>query len=49
VLERRIHEDFAQGKNGALANGLGAKRTMNKDLTYVLNGKVPRGFGEIPE
>lgn len=22
---------------------------MNKDLTYILNGQVPRGFGEMPE
>lgn len=22
---------------------------MNKDLTYILDGKLPRGFGEVPE
>ncbi len=22
---------------------------MNKDLTYILNGKVPRAYGEMPE
>ena len=49
VLERRIHEDFSQGKNGSLSTGQGAKRTMNKDLTYILNGHVPRGFGEMPQ
>lgn len=21
---------------------------MNKDLTYILNGKVPRKYGEMP-
>jgi len=47
VLERRTHEDFT-GKSSAAA-GQGAKRTMNKDLTYILNGQVPRGFGEMPQ
>ena len=22
---------------------------MNKDLTYILNGQMPRGFGEMPK
>ena len=22
---------------------------MNKDLTYILNGKVPRAYGEMPK
>lgn len=22
---------------------------MNRDLTYILNGKVPRKYGEMPE
>ena len=46
MLERRTHEDFS-GKNG-VPTGLGAKRTMNKDLTYILNGQLPRGYGEMP-
>jgi hypothetical protein len=22
---------------------------MNKDLTYILNGQMPRGYGEMPQ
>jgi hypothetical protein len=22
---------------------------MNKDLTYILNGQMPRGYGEMPK
>lgn len=22
---------------------------MNKDLTYILNGTMPRGYGEMPK
>ena len=25
------------------------KRQMNKDLTYILHGKVPRAYGEMPK
>lgn len=47
VLERRIHDDF---KNGGNVNQSGAtsKRQMNRDLTYILNGRVPRKYGEMP-
>jgi hypothetical protein len=44
VLERRVHEDF-----GKAAGSTSTKRQMNKDLTYILNGKVPRKYGEMPE
>ena len=45
VLERRTQEEF----NGAkVNNGAHQKRTMNRDLTYILNGQMPRGYGEIP-
>ena len=45
VLERRINEDFRQNTN---ANAF-AKKTMNRDLTYILNGKVPRKYGDMPK
>ena len=48
VLERRTHEDFSAGKGSAAAQSTGAKRTMNRDLTYILNGQLPRGHGEMP-
>ena len=46
VLDRRVHEDFSQGKNGQQAGG---KKQMNRDLTYILNGQMPRGYGELPK
>ena len=42
VLERRINEDF---KGNGIQTGATAKRQMNKDLTYILNGQVPRKYG----
>lgn len=45
VLERRTHEDFTIGKPVSNNN---QKRLMNRDLTYILNGQMPRGYGEMP-
>ena len=44
VLERRVHEDF-----GKAAGSTSTKRQMNRDLTYILHGKVPRKYGEMPD
>lgn len=47
VLERRITQDIKQNTS---ASGTNAKKhIMNKDLTYILNGAVPRAFGEDPK
>mmetsp|Transcript_28937 Transcript_28937/g.43685 ORF Transcript_28937/g.43685 Transcript_28937/m.43685 type:complete len:127 (+) Transcript_28937:2184-2564(+) len=46
VLDRRVHEDFSKSSSGANTH---AKRQMNRDLTYVLHGKVPRPYGELPK
>jgi hypothetical protein len=45
VLERRVNEDFKQNTS---SNAF-SKRTMNRDLTYILNGQVPRKYGEMPQ
>lgn len=45
VLERRINDDFKQNTS---SNAF-AKKTMNRDLTYILNGQVPRKYGEMPK
>ena len=46
VLERRAQEEF----NGAKPlNNQHQKRGMNKDLTYILNGQMPRAYGEMPK
>jgi tubulin polyglutamylase TTLL5 len=45
VLERRIGEDF---KKNSLST-VHAKHYMNRDLTYILRGKIPRKYGELPE
>lgn len=45
VLERRVNEDFKQNTS---SNAF-AKKTMNRDLTYILNGQVPRKYGEMPK
>lgn len=46
VLERRAQEEF----NGAKPlNNQHQKRGMNKDLTYILNGQMPRAYGEFPK
>ena len=42
ILERRKSEEPAQSKQQA-------KRQMNRDLTYLLNGQMPRGYGETPK
>ncbi len=41
ILERRIHEDNSVKT--------GYKRQMNRDLTYILNGQMPRAYGEMPK
>ena len=46
VLERRVHEDFSKG-SGSTNNH--TKRQMNKDLTYILHGEVPRKYAEMPK
>jgi hypothetical protein len=43
VLERRINEEAAADKRNT------SKRNMNRDLTYILNGDMPRGYGETPK
>mmetsp|Transcript_25950 Transcript_25950/g.19556 ORF Transcript_25950/g.19556 Transcript_25950/m.19556 type:complete len:111 (-) Transcript_25950:47-379(-) len=45
VLERRINEDFKQNSSSSTH----AKRQMNRDFTYILNGKLPRKYGEMPK
>jgi len=45
VLERRINEDF---KGGGIQTGATSKKNMNRDLTYILNGRLPRKYGEMP-
>ena len=45
VLERRIHQDF--DKNNGYLNVCN-KKQMNRDLTYILHGKKPRKYGEMP-
>jgi tubulin polyglutamylase TTLL5 len=47
VLERRINEDF-RGNGIPNGGGQNQKRLMNRDLTYILNGRVPRKYGEMP-
>lgn len=44
VLERRINEDFKQ----STTSNAYSKRLMNRDLTYILSGQVPRKFGDMP-
>ena len=46
VLERRVHEDFSKSQGGAMNNH--TKRQMNRDLTYILNSKIPRKYGDMP-
>ena len=48
VLERRITQDIKQNTSASGTNARN-KHIMNKDLTYILNGAVPRGFNEEPE
>ena len=45
VLERRISEDF---KKNSLSS-VQSKHNMNRDLTYVLHGQMPRKYGEMPQ
>eukprot|EP00347_Sterkiella_histriomuscorum_P010309 403376796 len=45
VLERRINEDFKQ----STTSNAYSKKLMNRDLTYILNGQVPRKYGEMPK
>jgi len=46
VLERRISQDIKQNTS---TSGTNAKNNMlNRDLTYILNGAVPRAYGEEP-
>lgn len=45
VLDRRCHEDFQKGSGSLNTQN---KRQMNRDLTYILHGKLPRKFGEMP-
>lgn len=47
VLERRVHEDFSKSSSGP--SNTHTKRQMNRDLTYILNSKVPRAYGELPK
>lgn len=49
VLERRVHEDFSKHTTGVSNGGMHTKRLMNRDLTYILHGKVPRPYGVMPE
>lgn len=46
VLERRAQDEFGAAKT---ANNQHQKRSLNKDLSYVLHGKVPRAYGEMPK
>ena len=46
VLERRVVDNFSKS-SGSLNTH--TKRQMNRDLTYILNGRVPRAHGEMPK
>ena len=48
VLERRIQEDAKQSTSVA-GQTVAGKKTMNRDLTYILNGYIPRAYGEDPK
>lgn len=45
VLERRCQEEFSTNKQ----TNQHIKRQMNRDLTYILNKQMPRGYGELPQ
>jgi tubulin polyglutamylase TTLL5 len=47
VLERRITQDFKQSTSKSGTNA--KKHIMNEDLTYILNGAMPRAYGEDPK
>lgn len=51
VIERRIQEEAlnAGGQQTQAGAKVGQKRQMNRDLTYILNGQMPRGYGEMPK
>lgn len=46
VLEKRVSTDFDKS-SGALNTN--TKKQMNRDLTYILHGKLPRKYGEMPK
>lgn len=46
VLERRIKEE--QGLKSTINTQNNSKQQMNRDLTYILNGKSIRKVGEMP-
>lgn len=49
VIERRIQEEVQhQGGSNVQQTKAQQKKMMNRDLTYVLNGQMPRGYGEKP-
>lgn len=53
VLERRINEgelkQTNQGNNAGGVGNIGSRKMMNRDLTYILNGRLPRKHGEMPK
>jgi len=48
VLERRINDDFKGGGANNNTQSQTGKKQMNRDLTYILNGRLPRKYGEMP-
>ncbi len=44
VLERRVVEE-----GRATGPPFGGLKQMNRDLTYILNGTLPRKYGEMPQ
>ena len=47
VLERRIKEDM--GVKSTINTHNNSKQMLNRDLTYILRGKIPRKIGEMPK
>ena len=45
VLDRRVRDEFTKSSGTTAAH---SKRQMNKDLTYILHGQMPRKYGELP-
>jgi len=46
VLQRRLNENTKYKMS--ITSQVKANYYMNKDLTYILDGKMPRSYGETP-
>lgn len=47
VLHRRLNENSRYKQS--MSSHAQVTYSMNKDLTYILDGKVPRDLGETPQ